>query len=129
MGVLQSPITNTGHLPQLSGLSPVPGQATLESTPYILPPVYQGAGPYPGDNPSHLAVAKSRINPPGYPPPEAAIPSLPQPYPAVQAHMTLPFNTDLGRMITATPGPMSPETPNLPSYMASQVETREEQLR
>ena len=36
--------------------------------------------------------------------------------------MILPLNTDLGRMITAIPGPMSPETPNPPSYMASQVE-------
>jgi len=98
-------------------------------TPYILPPVSQGAGPSPGDSTSHLVVTKPRINPPGYPPPEAAIRSLPQPNPAVQGHMTLPFNTDLGRMITATPGPMRPETPNLPSYMASQVETREEQLR
>ena len=123
VGVFQSPITNTGHLPRLSGLSPVPGQATLESTPYILPPVYQGAGPYPGDNTSHLAVTKPLINPPGYPPPEAAIRSLPQPNP--QAHMTLHFNTDLGHMITATPGPMGPETPNPPSYMASQAESRE----
>jgi len=70
MDLLRSPITNTGHLPQPSGL-------TL--TPYILPPVYQGAGPSPGDRTSHLAVTKPRINPPGYPPPEAAILSLPQP--------------------------------------------------
>ena len=106
-GVLQSSTTNTGHPPQLSGLSLVLGQATLEPTPYILPPPSQGVGP-------------------GYPPPKAAIRSLPQPNPAVQAHMTLPLNTDLGCMITAIPGPMSPETPNPPSYMASQVE---EQLR
>jgi len=46
-----------------------------------------------------------------------------------QAHMTLPFNTDLGHMITATPGLMSPQTPNPPSYMVSQVDTKEGQLR
>ena len=96
MGVLQSPITNMGHLPQLSDLSSVP------PTPYLLPPVYQGFGPSPGDSTSYLAVTKPRINSPGYPPPEAAIPSL---------------------------RPMSLEMPNPPPYMASQVETREEQLR
>jgi len=130
MGTLHSPTTNTGHLPQLGGLSPGPGQATLEPTPFILPPVSQGAGASPGDVTSHSqAVTKPRINPPGYTPPEAAIPTLPQPNPAIQAHMTPPFNTDLGRLLTATPGPMSPETPNPPSYTVSQEESREQQLR
>ena len=128
IGVLQSPPTNVGYLPQPPGLSPIPGPATLEPTPYLLPPQSQGAAPSSGDSISHSQVTmKPRINPPGYTPPEAAIPSaLPQPNPAVQAHM---FNTDLNRLIAATPGPMSPETPNPPSYLASQAESREERLR
>ena len=131
--ILQSTPANVGHLPQLFGLSPVLGQATLEPTPSIRPP--QGQGPSPRESTSHLQVtARPPINPPGYTPPETAIPSpLPQPNPAIQAHMTAPmtrpFNPDINRMIVATPAPLSPETPVLPSYLASQAENREEQLR
>jgi len=114
-------------LPQLSGSSLLQDQAPLEPTPYILPPAPHGVPP----SPNHLQTTiKPRINPPGYTPPEARISSpLPQPNPAVQAHMTRPVDADLNRMIAATPGPMSPETPNPPSYLASQAETREERLR
>ena len=128
IGILHSPPTNMGSLPHPSGLSPIPGPTPLEPTPYVLPPQSQGAAPSSGDSTSHSQVmTKPRINPPGYTPPEVAIPfALPQPNPAVQAHM---FNNDLNRMLVATPGPMSPETPNPPSYLASQAETREERLR
>ena len=121
--IAQSTPANVGHLPQLVGLSPVPVQATLEHTSSILPP--QGHAPSPGESISHPQVtARPSINPPGYTPPETAIPSpLPQPNPAIQAHMTAPmtrpFDTDVNRMIAATPGPLSPETPVLPSYLAS----------
>ena len=131
--ILQSTPANVGHLPQLFGLSPVLGQATLEPTPSML--ATQGQAPSPGESTSHLQVAaRPSINPPGYTPPETAIPSpLPQPNPAIQAHMTAPmtrpFNTDVNRMIVATPAPLNPETPILPSYLASQAESREEQLR
>jgi len=127
--ILQSPPANVGHLPQTFGLSPVPGQVTLEPTPYIPPP--QEQAPSPEDSTSHLQVmTRPSINPPGYTPPEAAIASpLPQPNPAIQAHMTRPFNTDVNRMMVATPAPRSPETPDLPSYMASQAESWEERLR
>ncbi len=131
--IVQSTPANVGHLPQLLGLSPVPGQATLEPIPSTLPP--QGQAPSPGDSTSHLQVTvRPSINPPGYTPPETAIPSpLPQPNPAIQAHMTTPmtrpFDTDVNRMIVATPAPLSPETPVLPSYLASQAESRGEQLR
>jgi len=118
------------NMPQRMGSSSLPSMIARFVTPYTLPPASQGAGASPGDSTSHVqAVTKHHINPPGYTSPEAAIPSLPQPNPAVQAHMTLASNTDLGRMITATPRSMSPEASNPPSYMASQAENREEQLR
>lgn len=128
IGILQSPPANAGYRLQPSGLSPIPGPATLEATPYVLPHQSQGAAPSSGNSTSHSQVMmKPRINPPGYTPPEAAIPSaLPQPNPAVQAHM---FNADFNRMISATPGPISPGTPNPPSYLASQAESHEERLR
>ena len=121
--IVQPTPTNMGYLPQLLGLSPVPGQATLEPTPSIPPP--QGQAPSPGESTSHIqATVRPSINPPGYTPPETAIPSpLPQPNPAIQAHMTTPmtrpFDTDVNRMIAATPAPLSPGTPVLPSYLAS----------
>jgi hypothetical protein len=117
ISILQSTPANVGHSPQLFGLSPVPGHATLEPTPNILPPHSQAASP---------AMTRPSINPPGYTPPETTIPSpVPQPNPAIQAHMTRPLNTDVNRMIVATPAPTSPETPDLPSYMASQAESRQ----
>ena len=98
------------NMPQRMGSSSLPSMIARFVTPYTLPPASQGAGASPGDSTSHVqAVTKHHINPPGYTSPEAAIPSLPQPNPAVQAHMTLASNTDLGRMITATPRSMSPE--------------------
>ena len=130
---LQSTPANVGHSPQLFGLSPLPSRATLEPTSNILPP--QGQAPSPGGRTGHGRVAtRPSINPPGYTPPETAISSpLPQPNPAIQAHMTAhiirPLNTDINRMIAATPAPTSPETLVLPSYMASQAESREAQQR
>ena len=125
ISILQSTPPNMGHPPQLLSLSPVPGQATLEPTPNIPLPQGQALSP---------VMSRPSMNPPGYTPPETSIPSpLPQPNPAIQAHMTphiiRPLNTELNRMIVATPAPTSPETLDLPSYMASQAESRGEQLR
>jgi len=120
IGILHSPPPNVRQLSQLSSTSPVPGQDTLEPTPFILPP------PASGDSGSHSGMAKPRIYPPGYMSPEAAIPSPLSPSnSAVHAQMSQPVNTDINRMIVATPGPM----PEPPSYLASQAESREEQLR
>jgi hypothetical protein len=123
IGVLQSTPGNAGHLSQLPGSSPLPGQAILEPTPYILPPPSQGPAPFSGDG-----MTKARIYPPGYISPEAAIPPLAQPDSAIQAHISQPFNNDINRMVAATPAPMGPQLPEPPSYMASQAESREEQL-
>jgi hypothetical protein len=124
----QPPHANAGHFSQFSGLSPVQGQATLEPTPYLMPPLPQGLSTSLKSNPnSSQVVTKPRINPPGYAPPEVTLPS-PLPNPAVQPHMTQPLNAgaDINPMMAATPGPMSL---NPPSYTASQAENREEQLR
>ena len=125
MGILQSPITNVGHLPPLTSSSPDPdldpisGPSMFEPTPYILPPVSQGSVPrYP---------RKVRINPPVYTSPEATIPSTTvQPISAVQAHTIQPFNTDINRMIVTTPDPMGSPRSDPPSYPMSQAETQEE---
>jgi hypothetical protein len=116
----QPPHANAGHFSQFSGLSPVQGQATLEPTPYLMPPLPQGLSTSPGSSPSSSQVVrKPRINPL-----EVTRPS-PLPNPAVQSR---PLNTgaDVNRMIAAPP---SPEMPNTPLYTASQAENWEEQLR
>ena len=128
IGILQSPPANVGHLPQLYNSSPVPDSTTLEPTPYILPPLPQGSVPSAGGRTSY-PQEKPRINPPGYRSLETAIPSPSQLISAVQAHTTQPLDTDINRMIVTTPAPMSSQMPEPPSYMASQAETREEQLR
>ncbi len=133
MGILHSPTTNMGHLPPLTDsspvLGPIPGPSMLEPTPYILPPISQDSVPSSGGNTSYPRE-KVRINPPGYTSPEAIIPStLSQPIPAVQAHTTQPFSTHINRMIVTTPDPMGSPMPEPPSYVMSQAETQEEQLR
>ena len=130
MGILQSPTTNVGHLPPLTSsspaLGPIPGASMLEPTPFILPPISQTSVPPSGGSTSYPRE-KVRINPPGYASPEATNP--PQPISAVQTHTVQPFNADINRMIVTTPDPMSSRMPDPPSYVASQEETREEQLR
>ena len=135
MGILQSPTTNVGHLPPLTSssppLGPIPGAAMLEPTPYILPPVSQSSDPSSGGSISYPRE-KVRINPPVYTSPETTIPSIittPRPISTVQAHTLQPFSTDINRMIVTTPDPMSSPRPDPPSYVVSQAETQEEQLR
>jgi hypothetical protein len=122
IGILQSSPPNVGHLPQISSSSSVsPDPASLEPTPYVLLPLPQGSVPSSTSYPQE----KARISLSGYKSPDTAIPSPPLPISAVQAHTTQPLDTDINRMIVATPAPM----PEPPSYFASQVESREEQLR
>jgi len=122
IGTLQPPLANVGHLPRLSNSS---GSATPELTPYILPPLSQGSVP----GSSTYTQEKRRINPLGYTPPETAIPSKSQPISGVQARTTQPLDTDINRMIGTTPAPTSSQMPAPPSYMASQAESWEEQLK
>ena len=126
IGILQSPPPNMGHPPQLPGPSSDPAPPMLEPTPFILPPLSQGSGPSSGGSISYPRE-KVRINPPGYTSPEAT--NSPQPLSAVQSHTVQPFNPDINRMIVTTPDPMSSRMPEPPSYVVSQAETREEQLR
>jgi len=124
IGVLQPPPSNVGHPPQPDGSSLVPASDTLEPTPYILPPLPQGSVPGSSSYPQE----KPRISIQGYRSPETAVPSPSQPISAVQAHTT-PLDTDINRMIVTTHAPMSSPMPEPPSYLASQAESREEQLR
>ena len=126
IGILHSPPPTVGHPPQLPGQSPDPAPSMLEPTPFILPPLSQGSIPSSGGSTSYPRE-KVRINPPGYTSPEATNP--PQSISAVQTHTVQPFNADINRMIVTTPDPMSSRMPDPPSYVASQEETREEQLR
>jgi len=125
IGTLQPPPANVGHLPRPSNSSLVLGSATPELTPYILPPLPQGSVPGSTSHPQE----KRRINPLGYTSPDTAIPSPSQPISGVQAHTAQPPDTDINRMIVTAPASMSPQMLAPPSYMASQAEGWEEQLR
>jgi hypothetical protein len=124
---LQPRPAKVGHLPRLSGSSLVPGSATLELTPYILPPLPQGSVPSAGGSTSYPQETP-RINRPGYRSLEAAIPPLSQAISAVQARTTHPLDTDINLTTVTTPLLVSFETPEPPSYMASQAESWEEQV-
>ena len=126
--IVQSPPENVGRFRRFYSSSLVPGSATLEPTPYILPPVSQGSVPSAGGSTSY-AQEKPRINPPGYRSPEVAIPSLSKPISTVRAHTTQPPNADINRMMVTTPSPMTSQMPDPPSYKESQAESQEEQPR
>jgi hypothetical protein len=116
------PLPHVGHIPRLSGSS------ILEPTPYILPPLPQGSVPSAGGRTSYPQETP-RINPPGYRSLETAIPSLSQAISAVQAQTTHPLDIDTNRTTVTTPLLVSFQMPEPPSYIASQAERWEEQVR
>lgn len=126
IGILQSPPPNVAHLPQPPGTSADPAPPMLEPTPFIMPPVSQGSFPSSGGSTSYPRE-KVRINPPGYA--SSDVTNNSQPISAVQGHTAQPFNIDFNRMMVTTPDPMRSRMPDPPSYVVSQAETREDQLR